>query len=113
MNKIYKSIMMILMVLVFSSCDEHIRIGAKGRVSGVSESMLNTIALNGWCFYTIEVPAKQGFYSEDIVVSTILDSCGKFQIGDSITLKTEKSRLTDRDTDTTYPSVQELPTAVQ
>jgi hypothetical protein len=113
MNKICKSIMMILLVLVFSSCDEHIRIGAKGRVSGVSESLITTTADKGLCFYTIEVPAKQEFYSEDLVVSTILDSCGKFQIGDSITLKTEKSRLTDRDTDTTYPSVQELPTAVQ
>jgi hypothetical protein len=50
-----KIIPLVLIALLLSSCDEHVRIGANGRVSAVRE--LN----NPWCFYTIDIPTKLGY----------------------------------------------------
>lgn len=78
-----KSILLIVSTFCLLACDEHVRIGARGCVNKIDK------VING-CFYTLEIPDKLGFYSDDIVISTISDSCGKFQIGDSVLIRSEK-----------------------
>ena len=84
-----KPIILLLMILLLGSCDEHVRVGAKGAVSGIDK-------LDGFlCFYTLEVPNKMGMYSEDNIISTLADSCGKYQIGDTVVLTASRCHPTN------------------
>jgi hypothetical protein len=94
--------------ILLLSCEEHTVAGASGRVSNIRALYGNTE-----CYYTLEVEKGEGLYSEDVTISIVKDLCGKYQIGDSITIKTEKCRLTDGATDTAKPLIHGSPTAVQ
>ena len=102
-----KRIIPLLATIFLLSCDEHVRAGAKGTVHNIEK-------LEGsWCFYRLTIQDKLGLYSEDITVSTLADSCGKYQIGDTVILSASRCRLTNGATDTASHPLHGLPTAVQ
>lgn len=74
----------LIILMIFVSCDEHVRVGASGKVCTIRN--VNDTK----CLYSLNIKNKVGFYSEDGIISTLYDSCGKFQIGDSVTLLSKK-----------------------